>query len=234
MPNYYYNDYPVPDLYYDQQELPSPPSATSSNVITTPPLDWQPWNASGSQKSDLMWSLEDPWLLDEHTPQQQQQIPALDPNSILFSSYQQPAPPQSVPSASGTRYVSPAATMLTPSSTTTPAMAASQPSQASLKLHQPRPSRRIPIVSLSKLALACDDFQMRPKEPRELPNHFSGEAGPLPFRTTPSKPYHPMAYYQYNTQYTQPKYDLYGTAFPGNTARLTQCSCGCMTPSTCQ
>lgn len=233
MAYYYYNDaafQPIPDLYYDQQELPSPPSATSSNIISTPPpLDWQPW-ATAEQKPELyqpIWPEYD-WMCE---PQEHSQ--ALDPSSILFSSYEQP-PAQEQPPAppSGTAFFEPSHTTPPhPAPRTSPP--APEPDQTPLKLHQPRPSRRIPIVSLSRLALACDEFQIHPKEPSAI----SGEVNHLPFRTAPSKSYHPMAYHssnQFNKQSSHLKNDIYGTGFPGNTGRLTQCSCGCMAPYTCQ
>jgi hypothetical protein len=257
----------LPDLYYDQYELPSPPSATSSNMISTPPLDWaQPWVSIETKPASYQ---QEPWQssplvserpmvhpTDTHCNwiYQQQQSGALEPSSILFSSYQQPHTySSSLLSSSShalqTQFVSPGAALsssapLSVSATTTvspsaltlhPAVSPPHPapvtSQVSLKLHQPRPSRRIPIVSLSKLAMACDDFRInpQPKAPKETP---SAQVN-LPFGTNPSKPYHPMAYHssnQFINQSIHPKNDIYGTPFPSGATNNT---CGCMTPYAC-
>ncbi|KAF8203917.1 hypothetical protein BJ912DRAFT_218614 [Pholiota molesta] len=93
----------LPDLYYDQYELPSPPSATSSNMISTPPLDWaQPWVSIETKPASYQ---QEPWQssplvserpmvhpTDTHCNwiYQQQQSGALEPSSILFRATNSP------------------------------------------------------------------------------------------------------------------------------------------------
>ncbi|KAF9486360.1 hypothetical protein BDN70DRAFT_987937 [Pholiota conissans] len=208
----YYSAYPcadsaydLPDLYYDHHDLPSPPSATSSNIISTPPLDWQqPWLSDevSYQQQQQQQQQQPPWQsspLVAARPMvhpidtecnwiyQQQHSGALEPSSILFSSYKQPhhassslslsstihssqarqtqthasgfisssgaALPSSSPLSAPTT-VSPSALTLYPSAAVSPPYQGTSASTTSLKLHQPRPSRKIPIVSLSELATA--------------------------------------------------------------------------------
>ncbi|KAK2461503.1 hypothetical protein APHAL10511_005966 [Amanita phalloides] len=59
------------------------------------------------------------------------------------------------------------------SSPSPPSPLPSMPAQPPLIIHQPRPYRRIPIVSLSQLASACEEFDNRPPQQNTL--------SPLPF-----------------------------------------------------
>ena len=107
-----------------------------------------------------------------------------------------------------------------------------------ISVHQPRPSRRIPIFSLSELASACDDFSMSPtnsfhqKPSRELlsplttnisanyispysPMHLSfsdemGSEGAVPFTV------------EEKNAYTAP------TRLFNDSEEVVICSCGCM------
>ena len=102
--------------------------------------------------------------------------------------------------------------------------------QTPLKLHQPRPSRRIPIISLDNLASACDDLanSTHVQEPKR---HASEEAL-SPLSSMLSLP----AVDGGNMQ--QPKYMLYptgdvysptyGVGFDGHSGKAILCSCGCM------
>jgi hypothetical protein len=105
-----------------------------------------------------------------------------------------------------------------------------------LKLHQPRPSRRIPIISLSNLASACDDISNQVQEPRR---HASEEA-PFPlsldFNTISSMlslpavdgdNTHHLKYIPYPT--TSNVYSpTYGVGYDGHSGKAILCNCGCM------
>ena len=105
--------------------------------------------------------------------------------------------------------------------------------QAPLKLHQPRPSRRIPIISLSKLASACDDLTTtHVQEPKR---HSSEEALSLEFNKVRSMLSFP-AVDGGNTQHLKymvyPTNDMYsptyGLGFDGHLGKAILCNCGCM------
>ncbi|KAF8807989.1 hypothetical protein BYT27DRAFT_7190084 [Phlegmacium glaucopus] len=105
--------------------------------------------------------------------------------------------------------------------------------QAPLKLHQPRPSRRIPIISLSNLASACDDFAISThvKEPKRQ----ASEEVPSPVSTGFNRVSYPVADGR-NNQHLKymlyPANDMYSptfaAGFDGHCGKAILCNCGCM------
>jgi hypothetical protein len=105
-----------------------------------------------------------------------------------------------------------------------------------LKLHQPRPSRRIPIISLSNLASACDDITNQVQEPKR---HASEEA-PFPlsldFNTISSMLSLPavdggntLQHLKYMPYPTSNVYSpTYGVGYDGHAGKAILCNCGCM------
>ncbi|KAF8910027.1 hypothetical protein CPB84DRAFT_1347158 [Gymnopilus junonius] len=183
----------LPDLYYDQN-WPSPNSTTSSNVISTPPPDWQ-----------MQWYQTEPPYISNHTqclPLQQgipyyprqvvrPTVPPINTNcsskrrivlhSSVYFNHEDCGPLQQVSACfsphtqpSLDTYASPISgrpsqSTLT-SSTNSPYDLLSAPPpyppHPPLKIHQPRPFRRIPIVSLSDLASASEDLSVSPHSKR--------------------------------------------------------------------
>ena len=116
-----------------------------------------------------------------------------------------------------------------------PSTSSSHINQPPLKLHQPRPSRRIPIISLSNLASACDDLATHVQEPKR---HASEEA-PFPlsldFNRIPpmmSPPAvdggntHQLKYMLYPTSNVYSP--TYGVGYDGHFGKAILCNCGCM------
>ncbi|CAA7264769.1 unnamed protein product [Cyclocybe aegerita] len=204
----------LPDLYYDDENMSTPPSATCSNITCTTPQEWRrPWDLPAEGKNttpsyspstwdapslrgqgvhpavapidpNFDWLHQQPLLGAQHSPMCFDSYGALAAQELgtYSPSYSQPvllaqplnftgpdfASPQSstLPSSPLSETVSPAALHLP-----APVTAGCYPppaSQAPVKLHQPRPSRHIPIISLSKLASACEDISSpsHRKEPR--------------------------------------------------------------------
>ncbi|KAF9444601.1 hypothetical protein P691DRAFT_332879 [Macrolepiota fuliginosa MF-IS2] len=79
----------------------------------------------------------------------------------------------------------------------------------SLPLHQPRPSRRIPIISLSQLASACDGTETTP-QPKLMTTHKLGK------EISWDAPY--------STDFGQARF----VQEVNGVGRFVQCSCGCM------
>ncbi|KAF9556420.1 hypothetical protein CPC08DRAFT_711245 [Agrocybe pediades] len=203
----------VPELFYDHT-WPSPTSASSSNIIATPPMDSQlaTWQNVGMESlpeaphfpssqwqepvsvpqidANLDWK-----QLNPHKVTKQTSIPLLftplanfDANTQSFSpsfsfATSQPllnpetdskfrfSPPEvafsSVPTDVSPPKPSPgSSTVRKQRRTRSPVSQIHHPAQ--VKIHQPRPSRQIPIISLSKLAAACDDISIHsgPKKSR--------------------------------------------------------------------
>ena len=114
-----------------------------------------------------------------------------------------------------------------------------------ITVHQPRPSRRIPIISLSELASACDDFSMSSASPGGKVSHRKPPQDLLsPLATSASS--------KYTSSYspTYPSFSdemgIEGTPFPvpfsfeekntftipthpyTDSGEVVTCSCGCM------
>jgi hypothetical protein len=109
---------------------------------------------------------------------------------------------------------------------------ATRPNQAPLKLHQPRPSRRIPIISLSNLASACDDFATtHVKEPKR---HATEESLSLDFNrvsslSTPAVDGDNTHHLKYMLYSTSDVYSpMYGVGVDGHSGKAILCNCGCM------
>jgi len=262
----------LPDLYYDQ-DLPSPPSATSSNIISTPPPDrltpWQlpksnynpsyptpPWQSSpliscqGSRPTvapiDTNFNWKDqtagvePSVLfatsEEFDMGQQfhsyplsylQAYSHTQHNTSLKQSSSSPALSSHHLSTDGSAPPNPS-----PVSSSNPS-----PCQLPLKLHQPRPSRRIPIISLSKLASACDTYpvQTPAKDPRGRvagealsppscqPSNSSSMLQPHRTITQPNTRIEPSSLHSTSNTYTP--------TFPWGThddqGKVLSCNCGC-------
>ena len=132
--------------------------------------------------------------------------------------------------------ITPSSSILDPYTTTPPSQPpATTTNQAPLKLHQPRPSRRIPIISLSNLASACDDF-VSPTHIQESKRHVSEARSPLSDFNRVSSMLSLPAVDGGNTQHL--KYMLYPTSdvysptfrvdFDGHSGKAILCNCGCM------
>jgi len=109
--------------------------------------------------------------------------------------------------------------------------------QAPLKLHQPRPSRRIPIISLSNLASACDDFAISTRV--QEPNRHASEQPPSPLSLDYNRASSMLSLPAADGGNTQQlKYMLYpisdvysptfGVGFDGHSGKAILCNCGCM------
>ncbi|KAF9055901.1 hypothetical protein BJ165DRAFT_1521867 [Panaeolus papilionaceus] len=105
-----------------------------------------------------------------------------------------------------------------------------------LKVHQPRPSRQIPIVSLSQLASACEDYPINSRTSNAkvksapeyglspLPLEVNGFLPPMSSHSNP---------YQSTNQQTKyashPPNNAYNPMFStGTHGNSIMCSCGCM------
>ena len=234
-------------------------SARSSNSIEcTPPRPNDPelsWPDTHTQQYDFYGGQEFPQSpsngYNEHVslPSFQPHMPTrIRPTSTApFSS-----PAFTFPSsatASSTLYqkslphistVSPYASSDSSSSSPSPLSTPEITIRTPISVHQPRPSRRIPIVSLSELASACDDFSTSPtiknsfhqKPPRELLSPLTTNISAN--YTSPYSPMHfpfldemglegavPFAIEEKNA-YTAP------TRLFNDSEEVVLCSCGCM------
>jgi hypothetical protein len=248
----------VPDLYYEQGYR--TPSVTSSDMSSTPPHHLQtPWTQeyhndvrenslymSSWQSSPMnsyqskrplvapidthSWSLYDDTLESSSMPfaskgefNRAHQVAG---GSTYSQTFVDNDPINAMPPDSSALSAS-----LPPSDLNTPP---SHPPQAPLKLHQPRPSRRIPIISLSKLASACDNLLTHVQEPKR---NASEEVSPLSvdFSRVSSMLSLP-AVDGGNTQHLKymlyPPSDVYsptyGVGFDGHSGKAILCNCGCM------
>lgn len=96
----------------------------------------------------------------------------------------------------------------------------------SLPLHQPRPSRRIPIISLSQLASACDEFDTAPQR-KPTTTHKSR----IEIRSNSSYLYPAHAQESQYLKYGRHKQMPMASSFAqgdNRIGRFVQCSCGCM------
>lgn len=130
-------------------------------------------------------------------------------------------------------------TLLPPSAISDPSTSPSQsPNQPPLKLHQPRPSRRIPIVSLSDLASACDNpltnHVQDPKRNAEeealsvppLSLDFNGVSSMLSLPAVDGGNTQHLKYMLYPTSDVYSP--TYGVGFDGHSGKAILCNCGCM------
>ncbi|KAF5312137.1 hypothetical protein D9619_002723 [Psilocybe cf. subviscida] len=116
-----------------------------------------------------------------------------------------------------------------------------------LKIHQPRPSRRIPIISLSHLASTCDTYPIYPP-PQEPTGGISAEVKPAVAtlgrsRRQDTKPYLPITSHRANAQFkssrqqSQSSHRVYHPHFSVGTntgpGQVAQCPCGCMQSFIC-
>ncbi|PPQ64255.1 hypothetical protein CVT24_008659 [Panaeolus cyanescens] len=266
----------LPDLYYDHG-LPTPPSATSSNMIPTPPQDSHSTWFQESPSSNTLINPPYPLSSWHSSPlnscQARPTVTAIDTN---FNSKHH-AKADSNPSSTMfvacedfdvTRMIHPQFTSVYPHSSEAhnvihclppssfiqkPVHSNIQPnsSQSSssspinipptkpgpLKVHQPRPSRQIPIVSLSQLASACEDYPIngRASKPTKVISPPEIDLSPLPLESngflppmsSHSKPYHST---NQQTKYaSHPPNNAYNPTFStGTHGNSIMCSCGCM------
>ena len=107
--------------------------------------------------------------------------------------------------------------------------------QPPLKLHQPRPSRRIPIISLSNLASACDDIANQVQEPKRhaseeapfpLSLDFNRISSMLSLPAVDGGNTHHLKYMLYPTSNVYSP--TYGVGYDGHSGKAILCSCGCM------
>jgi hypothetical protein len=135
----------LPDLYYDYG-LEASPSTSSSEIIPTPPLTLD-FTESGFPRN-----LSNATIYYESAIGRGSTVQHRDSAKRQATLPQMPHPHE-VNFPLTTCFVSPLDTLLGPSNNTprpTPS------SHSPPKLYQPRPSRRIPIVNLDKLASACE------------------------------------------------------------------------------
>jgi len=152
----------LPDLYYEYG-LDASPSSSSSEISSTPPLLPSTWDFTEPAYSFTPTYHPNTPMGLSTTEMTCYESPAMGEASgvrMTLTQYRAKGHeilphtmthPQS--SSLTTAFVSPADTLLGPC-----APISTPPSQSSPKLHQPRPSRRIPIVDLNELASACDTF----------------------------------------------------------------------------
>ena len=250
----------LPDLHYDQN-WPSPHSTTSSNVISTPPPDWQAsWHPGEPQytsnaASGHLYSPHEEFYLGTRQVARPT-VPPIDTNCnskvyvhdlvhespIPNNRYECRLPPQSVhgyikhhaqtsltqSSNLSLGYSTSSASISSPNSPNISATASlpkcsvspiSCPPQSPLKIHQPRPFRRIPIISLSDLASASEGdpgsskgarFEIIDAQPaRNASKAYSVEPHSNPWTFHTSK----------NTSSALP-YEL-------STTKVVACPCGC-------
>ena len=107
--------------------------------------------------------------------------------------------------------------------------------QSPLKLHQPRPSRRIPIISLSNLASACDDLTTQVQEPKRhaseealfpLSLDFNRISSMLSLPAVDGGNTHHLKYMLYPTSDVYSP--TYGVGYDGHSGKAILCNCGCM------
>jgi hypothetical protein len=155
----------LPDLYYEYRPE-TPPSSTSSEIISTPPsvpapllpLTWESaaYTHNSSCHPNALMGLMDTYMVCYECPKEgscacvaqhgaKQETP---PHTMSY--------PQHFPLS--TDFVSPSDTFHGPR-VPIPTPSSTPRSPSSPKLYQPRPSRRIPIVNLNELASACETFQ---------------------------------------------------------------------------
>ena len=254
----------LPDLYYDYG---TPPSA-SSNMICTPPLEWEtPWQPAAVSQGGLNQAtyLPSSWPSSHNSQKQSTRSmlgPMVDTNfdwtrspftgqpSELFAGfddiggqphcdkpasyshpYSQGALLTQPITSFGLAPPSPLPETVSPAALSNPSRSSSEYSRPSgsppIKLHQPRPSRRIPIISLDRLASACEEESIRARR-KEHRSH-SHSHSPLPL----SRPSHSTSYRPRNHHHLQ-------QAFPAphnyssnilpvtNQEKVLICKCGCM------
>ncbi|KAF8167464.1 hypothetical protein B0H34DRAFT_792187 [Crassisporium funariophilum] len=279
----------LPDLYYEQ-DFPTP--VTSSDMIRTPPQDWQPsWFQSPPEVLKCtpqdMSHISPPWqsspiascqasrpsvapIYTDFSYGHHQQHEITTPFSMLFANYDAFDPSLFQPHSTSypQAYIDthPTTSFCHDSTTTalsSPSLSAtvslssahSDPSRAGpsnarphnqpqLKLHQPRPSRRIPIISLSNLASACDGLPTATRT--QDPKHCSSEEGLSPlsleFGTSPSMQSESNTHGGH-TRYSKPSsghqptsiYNpTFGYGLDGDPGKVILCSCGCMESYTFQ
>lgn len=233
----------LPDLYYEYG-LATPPSASSSEAICTPPLggqasafSWEPaatttagpdnapataraltFQSSMSNSGMQLRSNPSGANFDPHF----RQFSGLDQTSGRFIGQDDTEEPQlqkpelysqelilthSLLDVS-TGFISPAATLLNPVTPMPPVAG----SQTPLKLHQPRPSRRIPIVNLDQLACASET----PSSQEETPKPENSSSRSIQSQRPDQLPVqlHPISGVYYPNQ--------------GDSQRSLSCLCGCM------
>jgi hypothetical protein len=270
-----------PPLFTDLPELPhdsdfsTPPSASSSRMIDTPPHHWHvplavegdfsveargnspylvPTHLSKDTKHHRPWS--ETAVSDNYWDRQQdrgQISMSLDlaPNELSseHTIYPPPSSYSSYPSQShfDTRRklsIVPQTLMLPslpsipaespPNSSIAPSKSSWPPSHATqvpIKLHQPRPSRRIPIVSLDELASISENFILPPHKTSHPANSPVEALSPLPFD------FHHQSFesnrtcgggLQSKNDIFCPKFSMLRPPDGGEPSQVILCSCGCM------
>jgi hypothetical protein len=247
----------VPDLYYEQGYR--TPSVTSSDMLSTPPRhSHTPWmqeyhndvrENSVSYMSSWQSSLMDSCRSKRPT------VAPIDTN-FNYTSRFSPMPFTSAHQVPGglrstyshtfvdndpiIGYSSALPASLPSSSSSDPSIPSHPPAtiinQAPLKLHQPRPSRRIPIISLSNLASACDNFAtvQEPKQRSTLEETLPVSPLSLDSNRVSSMLSPPAVdggndqHLKYLLYSTNDVYSpTYGVGFDGS-GKAILCNCGCM------
>ncbi|KAF9531827.1 hypothetical protein CPB83DRAFT_847896 [Crepidotus variabilis] len=241
----------LPDLLYDY-DLGTPPSATSSDLLYTPPQEWHPASnpparttVNAQSHSPHSWHSTIPGpghvygapdKCDYHPPPGTENIPGgqndmfdghqkhkttMYPHDLLLTQ------PLSRPPSNT---VAPTAPHLNPPTSVNPGLY----SQVPLELHQPRPSRRIPIVNLDRLASVCEYNRSNKRGSRAPENCLSS----LDSTNTRSRPF------QWPTQFRTPsqrsrlhipqlvhsnaQQPTYHSSSTFQQSEVILCGCGCM------
>lgn len=176
-----YHQFPQSDQWPGWEAMnprlaPIPVSTARSSLECTPPIlnnRGLRWEGDHAQPYDLHAGQESP----QHRFDRCEIFPGQGNLPYLQPLYPQPqntpleTPPSTSSLASSSIYrtslsinntVSPSASSDTSSTSSSTLSSPELTVRTPFTLHQPRPSRRIPIVSLSELALACDDFAQSP------------------------------------------------------------------------
>ena len=266
----------LPELPHDS-DFPTPPSASSSRMIDTPPHYWhaplaveeEDFSAEARGNSPYLKSTQlskdtehhRPWsetaMSDNYWDREREcgRIPIsldLAPNE-LSSEHTIFSPPSSYSSYPHQTHfdthrklsIGPKTLMLpplpsipaeSPSNSSIAPSTSSWPSHATqvpIKLHQPRPSRRIPIVSLDELASISENFILPPHKTCHLANSPVEALSPLPFD------FHHQSFESNHARICEgglqsksdnfcPKFSMLRPPDGGEPRQVILCSCGCM------
>jgi len=191
----------LPDLYYDYG-LEASPSTSSSEIIPTPPLLplTLDFTEPGFPRTQAIYyeSAIGERSMVHHSAKRRVTVP------------QMPHPHEVDHFPLTTCFVSPLDTLLGPCVPPNNTPCPTPSSQSPPKLHQPRPSRRIPIVNLDKLASACEtnlqggDHKSYSRVQYQRPKQL------------PAQPFDPISEL------------IARQGLPVGEARVPLCLCGCM------
>ena len=253
----------VPDLYYEQGYR--TPSVTSSDMLSTPPRHSQtPWMQEYHNDNSVSYMSSWQWFPTNPSQSKRPTVAPIDTNlNLNWSVYDSSSkgeingahqvaghgahrstysytfvdndPTIGLMSITAMPDSSALPALLPPSSISDASTPSQTPNQPPLKLHQPRPSRRIPIISLSDLASACDDpLTNHVQDPKRNASEEALSAPPLSldFKSMLSLPAVDAGNTQQLKYMLYPTSDVYsptyGVGFDGHSGKAILCNCGCM------